>query len=171
MILLLCTTIIVCHVRSVKRDRQMDGWMDGIFCILFFSTLGASPMHVYLSFCLFIFLSIHPSIFLSAFSYGTQHIHTLIVMAKRDQMTPQDNRAVKVWTPVYTWNFKQMIAAQQLQLHLWKPQYCYNFRHVKSVCRLKLHPSESNKVTVISGFWNLCHTWNFTCQANIAFII
>lgn len=29
---------------------------------------------------------------------------------------------LNVWNPVYTWNFKPMIASQQLPHHLWKPQ-------------------------------------------------
>lgn len=51
--------------------------------------------------------------------------------------------------------------------YTWEPQCCCNFKHVKSVRRSKSPPSESNKVSLISALWNVCHSWNFTCQANI----
>lgn len=137
--------------------------MGGIFCKLF-----SSPCRLP-SAGLFIFLSIHLPVNFFQIAHSTYTLEML--WQKGADVIPQDNLTIKVWAPVYTLNFRHMIAAQQLQLHLWKPQCCYNFRHVKSVCCLKFHPSESNKATVISGFWNVCHTWNFTCRPNIAFII
>ncbi len=133
-------------------------WMDGILCILFFLALGPSPMHVY------------PSIRLPVFTDGTAHARLNCYGQKIPIQGPwkrihSTTLISNVWNPVYTWNFKHMIATQ---LHPWKPQYFYNFRHVKSVRHLKFSPVWKQQSGCNFQAWNRCPTWNYECNVPLA---